>query len=169
MIGRPDDFYDDAHRKLFVHMTALHETGKKIGELLVEIAKDVRVRVARADYHRYCGPNADPVRRLRNAGPLAQRIREQANLRMLQRPLERHRFAPAGGRLVQVRCEKSSRAAHDTGEQLGNFLQWMRGAKDVIPAGDYRQLDELIPALRCGIQPLRIGHGDGLIARPVHD
>src|SRR5436190_3216415 len=35
MIVRPDDFYDDAHRKLFLHMTALHETGKKIDDTLL--------------------------------------------------------------------------------------------------------------------------------------
>jgi replicative DNA helicase len=35
LIVRPDDFYDDAHRKLFVHMTALHETGKKIDDTLL--------------------------------------------------------------------------------------------------------------------------------------
>jgi replicative DNA helicase len=35
MILRPDDFYDDAHRKLFVHMTALHESGKKIDDTLL--------------------------------------------------------------------------------------------------------------------------------------
>src|SRR5262249_58893286 len=35
MVLRPDDFYDDAHRKLFVHMTALHETGKKIDDTLL--------------------------------------------------------------------------------------------------------------------------------------
>ncbi len=35
MIVRPDDFYDDAHRKLFVHMTALHESGKKIDDTLL--------------------------------------------------------------------------------------------------------------------------------------
>src|SRR5437016_13541158 len=32
---RPDDFYDDAHRKLFMHMCALHETGKKIDDTLL--------------------------------------------------------------------------------------------------------------------------------------
>jgi replicative DNA helicase len=32
---RPDDFYDDAHRKLFTHMVALHETGKKIDDTLL--------------------------------------------------------------------------------------------------------------------------------------
>jgi replicative DNA helicase len=35
MILRPDDFYDDAHRKLFEHMTALHESGKKIDDTLL--------------------------------------------------------------------------------------------------------------------------------------
>jgi replicative DNA helicase len=35
MILRPDDFYDDAHRLLFVHMTALHESGKKIDDTLL--------------------------------------------------------------------------------------------------------------------------------------
>lgn len=35
MIVRPDDFYDDAHRKLFTHMVALHETGKKIDDTLL--------------------------------------------------------------------------------------------------------------------------------------
>src|SRR5438445_13232537 len=35
MILRPDDFYDDAHRKLFLHMTALHETNKKIDDTLL--------------------------------------------------------------------------------------------------------------------------------------
>ena len=35
LILRPDDFHDDAHRKLFVHMTALHEAGKKIDDTLL--------------------------------------------------------------------------------------------------------------------------------------
>jgi replicative DNA helicase len=35
MLVRPDDFYDDAHRKLYVHMTALHEAGKKIDDTLL--------------------------------------------------------------------------------------------------------------------------------------
>src|SRR6478752_10151875 len=35
MLVRPDDFYDDAHRKLFLHMVALHETGKKIDDTLL--------------------------------------------------------------------------------------------------------------------------------------
>src|SRR5438874_5522749 len=35
LLLRPDDFYDDAHRKLFVHMTALHESGKKIDDTLL--------------------------------------------------------------------------------------------------------------------------------------
>jgi replicative DNA helicase len=35
MILRPDDFYDDAHRKLFTHMCALHEAGKKIDPTLL--------------------------------------------------------------------------------------------------------------------------------------
>jgi replicative DNA helicase len=30
MLVRPDDFYDDAHRRLFAHMCALHEGNKKI-------------------------------------------------------------------------------------------------------------------------------------------
>ena len=32
---RPDDFYDDAHRKLFSHMCALHEASKKIDPTLL--------------------------------------------------------------------------------------------------------------------------------------
>jgi replicative DNA helicase len=35
LIVRPDDFYDDAHRKLFVHMCALHEANKKIDPTLL--------------------------------------------------------------------------------------------------------------------------------------
>jgi replicative DNA helicase len=35
MILRPDDFYDDAHHKLFLHMIALHESGKKIDDTLL--------------------------------------------------------------------------------------------------------------------------------------
>jgi replicative DNA helicase len=35
MILRPDDFYDDAHRKLFQHMVALHESNKKIDPTLL--------------------------------------------------------------------------------------------------------------------------------------
>jgi replicative DNA helicase len=35
LILRPDDFYDDAHRKLFLHMCALHETNKKIDPTLL--------------------------------------------------------------------------------------------------------------------------------------
>jgi hypothetical protein len=30
LLLRPDDFYDDAHRKLFEHMLEMHEQGKKI-------------------------------------------------------------------------------------------------------------------------------------------
>src|SRR4051812_6306178 len=40
MALRPHDFYDDAHGILFEHMTALHESGKKIdGTLLVNRLK----------------------------------------------------------------------------------------------------------------------------------
>jgi replicative DNA helicase len=35
LLVRPDDFYDDAHRKLFVHMCALHEANKKIDPTLL--------------------------------------------------------------------------------------------------------------------------------------
>lgn len=35
LILRPDDFYDDAHRMLFVHMCALHEANKKIDPTLL--------------------------------------------------------------------------------------------------------------------------------------
>jgi replicative DNA helicase len=35
LILRPDDFYDDAHRKLFTHMLALHEASKKIDPTLL--------------------------------------------------------------------------------------------------------------------------------------
>lgn len=40
MLLRPDDFYDDAHRRLFAHMCALHEGNKKIDiTLLVDRLK----------------------------------------------------------------------------------------------------------------------------------
>src|SRR5262245_59899598 len=35
LILRPDDFYDDAHRKLFAHMCALHEANRKIDPTLL--------------------------------------------------------------------------------------------------------------------------------------
>jgi replicative DNA helicase len=35
LILRPDDFYDDAHRKLFIHMCGLHESNKKIDPTLL--------------------------------------------------------------------------------------------------------------------------------------
>ena len=35
MILRPDDFYDDAHRKLYRHMCELHESSKKIDPTLL--------------------------------------------------------------------------------------------------------------------------------------
>jgi replicative DNA helicase len=35
LLVRPDDFYDDAHRKLFVHMCAMHEANKKIDPTLL--------------------------------------------------------------------------------------------------------------------------------------
>jgi replicative DNA helicase len=35
LILRPDDFYDDAHRRLFGHMCALHEASKKIDPTLL--------------------------------------------------------------------------------------------------------------------------------------
>src|SRR6185436_10704137 len=37
LILRPDDFYDDANRKLFEHMLGMHDSGRKIDlTLLVE-------------------------------------------------------------------------------------------------------------------------------------
>lgn len=40
MVLRPDDFYDDAHRKLFEHMLEMHDAGRKIDvPLLVENLK----------------------------------------------------------------------------------------------------------------------------------
>lgn len=35
LILRPDDFFDDAHRRLFLHMCSLHESGKKIDDTLL--------------------------------------------------------------------------------------------------------------------------------------
>lgn len=35
LLLRPDDFFDEAHRRLFLHMCALHESGKKIDDTLL--------------------------------------------------------------------------------------------------------------------------------------
>ncbi|MFM8250479.1 MAG: replicative DNA helicase [Planctomycetota bacterium] len=35
LVLRPDDFYDDSHRKLFGHMLAMHDAGKKIDMVLL--------------------------------------------------------------------------------------------------------------------------------------
>src|SRR5581483_12017294 len=35
LILSPEDFYDDAHQKLFAHMCALHEGGKRIDSTLL--------------------------------------------------------------------------------------------------------------------------------------
>src|SRR5262245_28580498 len=35
LILRPDDFYDDAHHKLFEHIAAVHAAGKKIDDTLL--------------------------------------------------------------------------------------------------------------------------------------
>jgi len=44
LIVRPDDFYDDAHRTLFIHMAGLHEESKKIdATLLVDRLKCANV------------------------------------------------------------------------------------------------------------------------------
>src|SRR5262245_44463980 len=35
LVLRPDDFYDDAHRKLFTHMLEMHDAGRKIDVTLL--------------------------------------------------------------------------------------------------------------------------------------
>src|SRR3954469_13622463 len=83
LILRPDDFYDDAHRKLFLHMTALHESGKKIDDtLLVSRLK------AAGDYEAVGG--AAYLSKIINAVPnaahatyYAEIVREKATFRSL--------------------------------------------------------------------------------------
>src|SRR6187402_2280783 len=41
LLVRPDDFYDTAHRDIFTHMLALHESGKQIDPMLLsQLLKD---------------------------------------------------------------------------------------------------------------------------------
>src|SRR5205814_9321266 len=83
MIVRPDDFYDDAHRKLFVHMTALHESGKKIDDTLLVN----RLKTA-GDYEAiggaaYLSKIVNAVATAAHATYYAELVREQATSRSL--------------------------------------------------------------------------------------
>jgi replicative DNA helicase len=83
MIVRPADFYDDANRKLFEHMLAMHESGQKLDPtLLAERLKTT------GDYERLGGAaflarTFDAVPNYAHAAYYAQIVREKATYRSL--------------------------------------------------------------------------------------
>ena len=83
LIVRPDDFYADAHRKLFAHMCAMHDAGKRIDTtLLVE-----RLKTA-GDFEAiggaaYLGKIANSVPIAAHAAYYAEIVRDKATLRSL--------------------------------------------------------------------------------------
>jgi replicative DNA helicase len=83
LLLRPDDFYDDANRRLYQHMLAMHDAGKKIDTtLLVERLK------SSDDYERiggaaYLAKTFQSVPNYSHATYYAQLVREKATYRSL--------------------------------------------------------------------------------------
>ncbi|MBW8883191.1 MAG: replicative DNA helicase [Planctomycetia bacterium] len=107
MVLRPDDFYDDAHRKLFVHMTALHETGKKIDDTLLVN----RLKTA-GDYEAiggaaYLSKIVNAVPNAAHATYYAEIVREKATYRSL---------IYAASEILRDAYDESQEAAHLLGQ-----------------------------------------------------
>jgi replicative DNA helicase len=83
LILRPDDFYDDAHRRLFLHMCALHEANKKIDPTLLidrlKTAGDFEAVGGAA----YLGKVINAVPNAAHATYYAEIVREKSTFRSL--------------------------------------------------------------------------------------
>ncbi len=83
MVIRPDDFYDDAHRKLYTHLQEMHNSGRKIDvTLLVSRLKDA------GEFELTGGPAylaklANSVPNSAHAVYYAEIVREKATMRRL--------------------------------------------------------------------------------------
>jgi len=83
LIIRPDDFYDDANRRLFTHMLELHEQGRKIDPtLLVERLKSAG-EFERIGGSAYLAKTFQSVPNYAHAAYYAQIVREKATYRSL--------------------------------------------------------------------------------------
>lgn len=80
---RPDDFYDDAHRKLFVHMCALHEANKKIDPTLLIDRLKTAGEFEAIGGAAYLGKVVNAVPNAAHATYYAEIVREKATFRSL--------------------------------------------------------------------------------------
>jgi len=83
MILRPDDFYDDAHRKLFTHMCALHENGKKIDDTLLINRLKTAGEYEAIGGAAYLSKIVNAVPNAAHANYYAEIVREKATFRSL--------------------------------------------------------------------------------------
>jgi replicative DNA helicase len=83
MLVRPDDFYDDAHRKLFVHMVALHEAGKKIDDTLLVNRLKTAGEFESVGGAAYLSKIVNAVPNAAHATYYAEIVREKATFRSL--------------------------------------------------------------------------------------
>ncbi|MFB8791769.1 MAG: DnaB-like helicase N-terminal domain-containing protein [Potamolinea sp.] len=83
LLIRADDFYDDAHRKLFSHVHAMHDAGQKIDvTLLVSRLRDAG-EFELVGGAAYLGKLANSVPNAAHAVYYAQIVRNKATLRRL--------------------------------------------------------------------------------------
>jgi replicative DNA helicase len=107
LIVRPDDFHDDAHRKLFEHMCALHEANKKIDPtLLVDRLKSAGDFEA-AGGMAYLGKIVNAVPNAAHATYYAEIVREKSTFRSL---------IYAATEILRDAYDESQEAAHLLGQ-----------------------------------------------------
>lgn len=83
MILRPEDFYDDAHRRLFANMLEMHDTGRKIDLTLLVNQLKSSGDLEKVGGHVYLGEILERVPNAAHAVYYAKIVREKATYRSL--------------------------------------------------------------------------------------
>ncbi len=83
LIIKPDDFYADANQKLYKHLLALHEDGKRIDTLLIVAKLKAAADLEAVGGVPYIGEVAQAVPYAANASHYAGIVRQKATMRSL--------------------------------------------------------------------------------------
>lgn len=119
---RPDDFYDDANRKLFEHMLAMHDEGRKIDSTLLVEKLKLAGDMERIGGVAYLARVAKSVPNAAHAIYYATIVREKATYRALidasteilreayeENHEAKHLLGQAEQKMIIVRMDSSSR------------------------------------------------------------
>ena len=168
MVIRADDFYDDAHRKLYEHMLEMHDAGKKIDvTLLVSRLKDAN-EFELIGGAAYLAKLAHTVPNAAHAVYYAEIVREKSTMRrlidasasILRDAYEesfdaRELSSQAEQRIFQIQDDRSANSAASISDVLKNSMQRINARMKGEQLEDgvqthFKQFDEMTGGLHSG-------------------